>query len=313
MKKKSKILVGCIGCLLTSLIAVGSVCGYNAVRKVDATANDNIKIYYDGQLKSFAEADGSKISPVIINGRTYLPLRSVADLAGMGVEWEGKTQTIKLSSNGAVAPTQPANNNPTPSSTPASTPVSSAPAKTSKSAGTLNDPIKIGETFSWSATEKTTSTITASADYTFTVKKVEPISAEEMTKLGIKTTYDATKIEYVMVTAEQTVSNAKLVSGEATYMYSTFSRHIVGSKTSSGKSIIGGKDYGFAGSLRDNAGKATEDSAGFKIKIAPGEVHNYKYEGKILLPITKGEVSYMSLTKDAGLEYTVRQAFFSLK
>jgi len=308
MKRRSKILVGCIGCLLTSLIAVGSVCGYNAVRKVDATANDNIKILYNGQLKSFTETNGSKISPVIINGRTYLPLRSVADLAGMGVEWEGTTQTIRLSSNGVPAPTQPANNNPTP----ASTPVSSAPANTSKSVGTLNDPIKLGETLSWSATEKTTSTVTSSADYTFTVKKVEPISVEEINKLGIKVSSDPTKIEYVMVTAEQTVSNAKLLSGE-TYMYTTFCRHIVGSKTSSGKSIIGGRDYGFTGSLRDNAGKATEDAKGFKLKIAPGQVHNYKYEGKILLPITKGEVNYMSVTKDSSLDYSIRQAFFSLK
>ncbi|WP_235832706.1 stalk domain-containing protein [Acetivibrio mesophilus] len=89
MKRMTRVSLAVVVLLITSIIAAGTVWGYSALRKVDATANDNIKIYYDGDLKTFTDTDGSKISPVIINGRTYLPLRAISDLVGVGVEWDG--------------------------------------------------------------------------------------------------------------------------------------------------------------------------------------------------------------------------------
>jgi len=317
MKKLSKLTLVVTGVLVTSLITVSSVWGYNALRKVDATANDNIKIYYDGQLKSFTEEDGSKISPVIINGRTYLPLRAIADLVGIGVEWDGTTQSIKLSSNNPGIPykdntpvqsqTGPGNNTPVPTSAPKSSP---APVS-SKSKGTLQDPVKLGEAYSWSAKEEYLDTI-ASADYTFVVKKVEPITVEQIAALGFRTDADDYEFDYVMVTCETSVSNAKIESGTY-YLGLPFYRDVWGSKTPSGRSIIGGRDFGFNGSLKSMMEKATENNEGYMKKINAGEVHNFKYEGKIILPITKGQENYLVIIKDISLEYSERLVYFALK
>jgi len=319
MKKMRKLSSCIVIVLIVSIIAAGMVWSVSTTRKVDAMANDNIKIYFDGNLKSFTEADGSKISPVIIGGRTYLPLRAVADLVGLGVEWVADTQSIKLTSGVPFKDNTPVQTQPSASTAPSTTapsttaPVSSTPApvNTSKSAGTLQDPIKFGETFSWSATEKYIDT-TASADYTCTVKKVEPISSEEIEKLGFKVTSDPNKIEYVSVTLAMTVSNAKITSGEA-YLYLPFMREIWGSKTPSGDSIIGGTDYGFEESLKDAADNANLDSRGLSKKTKAGEVNNYKYEGKVILPLTKGQENYLCIEKDGSLEYSNRFVYFKLK
>lgn len=309
MKKFKKFSSGIAIALAVSVVAAGMAWSVSATRKVDAIANDNIKIYFDGNLKSFKEADGSKISPVIINGRTYLPLRAVADLVGLGVEWVADTQSIKLTSgipykeNDPIQTTQP-------SATSAISTPAPAPVNTSKSAGTLQDPIKFGETFVWSASQKYIDT-TASADYTCTVKKVEPISVDEIAKLGFKATPES-NMEYVLVTVAATVSNAKIASGEA-YQHLPFMLDIWGSKTPSGASIIGGTDYNFEGSLQKAAEAVSSDSKGFVKKIKAGEVVNFSYEGKVILPIIKGEENYLCIVKDYSLEYSDRFTYFKLK
>ncbi len=330
MKRLSRASLVVLSVFITSTILISTVWGYSAIRKIEATANDNIKIYYDGQLRSFTETDGSKISPVIINGRTYLPLRAVADLAGMGVEWDANTQSIKLESNNSALPykdntpvsfesdsgasTPSSANTPVPANTsaPVNTPNNSGTVSVSKNAATLKDPVKLGDTYSWSASEKYLDTI-ASADYSFKVKKVEPITIKDISDLGFRTDEeDAELMEYVMVTVEQSVSNAKIQSGEA-FLRLPFYRSVFGSKTPFGNSIIGGRDYGFSGSLQKNAEDVTKDDKGIIKKIFPGQVHNFKYEGKIILPITKSVKNYLVITKDESLEYSERYIYFSLE
>jgi len=122
--------------------------GSNALRKIDAVANDNIKIYYNGDLANLTDTDGSKISPVIINGRTYLPLRAMSELLGIDIEW-----TVPLSQF-ICQPTVPLRTpgTPKPQTTPAP---STETSKPSKNKGTMDDPISIGDTFYWSAKEST--------------------------------------------------------------------------------------------------------------------------------------------------------------
>lgn len=313
MRKLKKASLVILVVLITSVLAVGMVWSISTTRKVDATANDNIKVYYDGQLKTFTENDGSKISPVIINGRTYLPLRAVADLVGLGVEWENATQSIKLTSDNSGIPNKdntPVQTQPSASKAPETTPVlgTPAPASTSKYAGTLQDPVKLGETYTWSASEKYINS-TISADYSYTVKKVQPVTFEELTKLGFK---PDSKFDYALVTVEQKVSNAKISSGDA-YISSAFRRNIWGSKTPSGAAIIGGTDFGFDGSLDEVSDNITKDSQGLLGKIKAGDVKSFTCEGKIILPLTKGQDNLLVITKDSSLDYSVRQLYFRLK
>lgn len=312
MKKMSKASLAVLAVLITSILAAGTVWGYSALRKVDATANDNIKVYYDGDLKSFTETDGSKISPVIINGRTYLPLRAIADLVGIGVEWDGTTQSINLTSSEGIPYRD---NDPVNTSAPQSSPKpdtqTSKPANTTnKNLGTFEDPVKFGDTYYWSASEDYIDTV-ASADHSFTVKKVEPLTLSDIENLGFRVDSDSDKFDYVMVTAEATVSNAKIESGEA-YMQLPFYRNIWGSKTPTGDSIIGGTDYAFDGSLTRERDEVVKDSEGFVKKLKAGEVCEFSFSGKIILPLTKNATNYLVIHKDDSLDYEDSLLYFRL-
>ena len=42
----------------------------------------------------FIDPENENIYPIILNGRTFIPLRFVAESLGFSVEWEGDTKTI---------------------------------------------------------------------------------------------------------------------------------------------------------------------------------------------------------------------------
>ncbi|HOM02288.1 MAG TPA: stalk domain-containing protein [Acetivibrio sp.] len=314
MKRMKKISLVVAVLVITSMVAAGTVWGYSALRKVDATANDNIKIYYNGELQNFTDTDGSKISPVIINGRTYLPLRAISDLVGVGIEWDGNTQSIYLTSEGNTPVNTPVSTTTSqPKPTPTANTETSKPSTntTNKNKGTFEDPVKLGDTYYWSAREKYIDTY-VSADYSFTVLDVEPVTLDYIESLGFSVNSDASKFDYVLVTAKVTVSNGKIESDEV-YPHLAFYRDIWGSKTTTGASVIGGTDYSFDGSLSENARKAVEDSNGIVNKIKAGEKINFSYTGKVILPVLKGEESYLVVEKDDSLEYKDSLLYFRIK
>ena len=65
--------------------------------------------------------------------------------------------------------------------------------------------------------------------------------------------------------------------------------------------------------MQKAAEAVNSDIKGFAKKIKAGEVVNYKYEGKVILPIIKGQENYLCITKDYSLEYSDRFAYFKLK
>ena len=63
----------------------------------------DIKIVLDGTLIIPRDANGEVVDPFILNGTTYLPLRAVAGALGLGIQWDGPTSTITLTSGAAKA------------------------------------------------------------------------------------------------------------------------------------------------------------------------------------------------------------------
>ena len=63
----------------------------------------DIKIVLDGTLIIPRDANGDVVDPFILNGTTYLPLRAVAGALGLGIQWDGPTSTITLTSGAAKA------------------------------------------------------------------------------------------------------------------------------------------------------------------------------------------------------------------
>jgi hypothetical protein len=85
-KKHWKISLGV--CLALLLAFFGSV----------ALAQDNIKIYVDGKQVV------SDVQPRIIDGRTMVPIRFVAEALGAKVEWDGISKKVSIAT---VKPPQP--------------------------------------------------------------------------------------------------------------------------------------------------------------------------------------------------------------
>ncbi|QEK10957.1 hypothetical protein FQB35_00425 [Crassaminicella thermophila] len=94
MKKFNKVV------LITSMITVGamSIIGSASeiTKKIEAYINPGIKVTLDGEKQVFIDENGKVLQPIIHEGRTYLPVRNIAELTGMSVAWDKNTQTIIL-------------------------------------------------------------------------------------------------------------------------------------------------------------------------------------------------------------------------
>ncbi len=93
MKERMQGIV--IGIVIGSLCAGGSVFAKNAVEKISVNYK-NIKVFKDEVQCELKDANGNTLEPFIYNGTTYLPVRPVAELAGMNVSWDAETNTIHL-------------------------------------------------------------------------------------------------------------------------------------------------------------------------------------------------------------------------
>ncbi|MBQ8836007.1 MAG: hypothetical protein IJ002_00700 [Clostridia bacterium] len=93
MKKR---LQGMIAGILIGVMFSGiAVYAATGSKTIEAYYN-NIKVYKDNVLCELKDANGTTIEPFIYNGTTYMPVRGTANLAGMEVEWDGKTQSVYL-------------------------------------------------------------------------------------------------------------------------------------------------------------------------------------------------------------------------
>ncbi len=74
------------------------------LREVKVLRNEDIKIYYNGKLQSFSDVNGKKVYPLSYEGTTYLPIRAVANLFDILIDWDAETNTIfiKRKSNSKI-------------------------------------------------------------------------------------------------------------------------------------------------------------------------------------------------------------------
>ena len=96
---KKIISIALVLCLLFSMGITASAAP--RTEKVDITYRA-ISIVLDGKEITPCDAEGNTVEPFIMNGTTYLPLRAIAQAMGLGVAWDGKTNTVTLTSGGEV-------------------------------------------------------------------------------------------------------------------------------------------------------------------------------------------------------------------
>lgn len=91
MMKKTVIAAG-----LTATMTLGIAAGVYAsgqLTQVKAFLNPSVNINVGGSQVELKDDNGSAVTPLVYNNRTYLPVRSVAGQLGYDVYWEGSSQT----------------------------------------------------------------------------------------------------------------------------------------------------------------------------------------------------------------------------
>lgn len=78
----------------TALLLSGVVAG--ASYNVNATLTPDVNVNIDGTNRTFYNAQGQEVFPIIYNGSTYLPLRAIGEIMNKNVNWDSSTKTASI-------------------------------------------------------------------------------------------------------------------------------------------------------------------------------------------------------------------------
>lgn len=95
MKQKKKWMTLMIALALVGSFTLGAKAA-GTLESINAYLNYGISIKYNGEPQTLTGADGVRMYPITYNGTTYLPIRAVSNLLGIGVDWDASTQTVLL-------------------------------------------------------------------------------------------------------------------------------------------------------------------------------------------------------------------------
>lgn len=86
----------------TDSAAAGTPDAGARARDITVEVRSDFTVEVDGQVRTFTDAQGRTVYPLLYQGSTYLPVRAIGELMGKSVAWDGKTNTVTLSGNGEV-------------------------------------------------------------------------------------------------------------------------------------------------------------------------------------------------------------------
>ena len=69
-------------------------------RSIAAQLRPDFTIVVDGSVRTFRDANGTVVYPLLYNGSTYLPVRAIGEIMGKRVGWNGATGTVTLTTPG---------------------------------------------------------------------------------------------------------------------------------------------------------------------------------------------------------------------
>ncbi len=72
------------------------------ISEVAVQIRDDFTIVVDGVVRTFNDANGARVYPMLYNGSVYLPIRAIGELMGKTVTWDGASSTIWLTGSGLV-------------------------------------------------------------------------------------------------------------------------------------------------------------------------------------------------------------------
>lgn len=91
---------------LACIMLLSGIAAFGASQDVDIKAilSNTVKMKLYGKDFSPREADGTYIKPLVYNGRTYLPVRTLADALNIAVDYDPQTKTIWLGGKTEIVP-----------------------------------------------------------------------------------------------------------------------------------------------------------------------------------------------------------------
>lgn len=95
---------------LCAVLSTGLLSATAAAQGKDVTAylSPDLSIVVDGSYRTFYNAVGQEVHPILYGGTTYLPIRAIGELMGKNVNWSQSTLTVSLAGdrpNGSVTGT----------------------------------------------------------------------------------------------------------------------------------------------------------------------------------------------------------------
>lgn len=95
MKKFIAILLSVIMVFSSFSFSIAADDDYStALISENPNASDTISVVLNDQIIDFTDENGNVVNPLIINGRTMVPMRKIFEVFGAQVSWDGETQTV---------------------------------------------------------------------------------------------------------------------------------------------------------------------------------------------------------------------------
>ena len=86
----------------TADAASGTPDGSASARQIAAELHPEYTITVDGTARTFSDANGKAVYPLLYNGSIYLPIRAIGQLMGKTVNWNGASSTVTLTGGNDV-------------------------------------------------------------------------------------------------------------------------------------------------------------------------------------------------------------------
>lgn len=95
MKHKRTWMTLAIALALVGAFTLGAKAA-GTLEAISAYLNYGITIKYEGVPQTMTDANGVRVYPITYNGTTYVPIRAVSNILGVGVDWDQATQSVLL-------------------------------------------------------------------------------------------------------------------------------------------------------------------------------------------------------------------------
>lgn len=93
---KAKLIKAASVCAIVAITGLSTVGATTIYKSVSATLRPDILVKYNSEVVELKDSNNEVITPIIIDGSTYLPIRTIANLTGLNIDWDNESHTILI-------------------------------------------------------------------------------------------------------------------------------------------------------------------------------------------------------------------------